>query len=88
MNAKTIESTELHQVLDDVINGLRDGSMEPNLAKEITNAAGKKINLAKAQMVYAAMWGSRVEISFFQDTKLLEVDMLPRRVLKKSNIDD
>jgi hypothetical protein len=73
MEKKPINAEELHGILDDVIYGLKDKSMPEKTAKEISNAAGKKIALVKAQIDYAMMWGGRVELNFMnsEDDKLL-----------------
>ena len=43
---------EIHQVLDNVIDGLTEGSLKHGTAAEISNAVGKKINLLKLQLEY------------------------------------
>jgi hypothetical protein len=65
-----ISADKLHSILDDVIYGLMDKSMPPGEAKEISNAAGKKIALVKAQIDYANMWGGRIDINFMSDNEL------------------
>ena len=76
MEKKPINAEDLHGILDDVIHGLRDGSLPNKTAKEISNAAGKKIALVKSQIDYAVMWGGKIEIDFMQspNDKILITD--------------
>ena len=61
---KKIDAENLHDIIDDVLYSLREGTMEKSLAKEVINAAGKKIALVKVQLDYANMWGGKVEVPF------------------------
>ena len=68
---KQLQSEDLHDILDEVLEGLRDGTLKEKTAKEISNAAGKKISLAKSQIDYASMWGGQVAIPFFSDNPVI-----------------
>ena len=69
-----IDAEALHAILDEVIYGLQDGSMKDKSAKEISNAAGKKIALVKAQLDYANMWGGKIEIPFLGTGGVISID--------------
>lgn len=44
------KANELHEILDEVIDGLRDNSIRVPKASEISNAVGKRINLIKLEL--------------------------------------
>ncbi len=58
---------ELRSELAGVFNGLKDGSLGVQAAKEMNNAAGKMINSAKAQLEYAALRKEKPTIKFLSE---------------------
>jgi len=56
--------TGLRKELMIAFEGLRDGSLEPKIAKEMNNASGKIISTAKIQLEYANLRGKKPSIPF------------------------
>jgi hypothetical protein len=56
--------TELRNSLAKVFDGLSDGSIQPSVAAEINNSAGKMINTCKIQLEYAAQRKEAPNIPF------------------------
>ena len=54
----------LRDDLSDVYSELRSGSLDPKLAKELNNTAGKIISSAKIQIEYANLRGEKPVIDF------------------------
>jgi len=61
---KTI--TVLRNELCTTFQDLKSGTIEPKIASEMNNAAGKIINTAKVQLEYATMRGVRPNIPFLK----------------------
>ncbi len=55
---------ELRNELAQVFEGLRNGSIKPGEAAEISNVAGKMINSAKVQIEYYALRKESPTINF------------------------
>ena len=62
MNAR-----QLREELAATIKSLKSGELETKTAQEITNAAGKMINSAKAECDYLQYHKSARKIGFFED---------------------
>jgi len=63
---KNIE--ELRSELGQIFTGLKTGVVDPKVASEMNNAAGKMINTVKVQLEYAALCKVTPSIPFL-DTK-------------------
>jgi len=50
-----MKTSELRETLGEVINGLRDGSIDVKVATEITNASGKILNSIKIDLAGAML---------------------------------
>ena len=59
---ETIE--KLREELSNVFYGLKNGEIEPKIAAEMNNSAGKIINTVKVQMDYANIRKETPDISF------------------------
>ena len=59
---KTI--TDLRNELLEVFEDLKDGNVEPKVAAEMNNAAGKAINTVKVQLEYAVLRKEIPKIAF------------------------
>jgi|TARA_R110000744_G_scaffold173945_2_gene292685 hypothetical protein len=58
--------TELREDLSEVFTGLRNGSVDPKVAKEINNAAGKIIHTVKVQLEYASLTKIKPRIPYIK----------------------
>lgn len=58
---------ELREAEADVMERLLAGEIEPALAKEISNAAGKILGSLKVQLAYGALSGHVPQIAFLDD---------------------
>ena len=59
---------ELRNELAHVFEGLRNGSIKPGEAAEMSNVAGKMINSAKVQIEYYALRKEQPTINFLAST--------------------
>ena len=59
---------ELRNELSEVFAGLRNGSIQPSEAAEMSNVAGKMINSAKVQIEYYALRKEQPTINFLAST--------------------
>lgn len=57
---------EVRAALTSVYNGLKDGSVKPNIACEMNNACGKIINTVKLELEYYALIKETPHIRFLQ----------------------
>ena len=57
--------SKLRDELFDVFRSVLNKSLEPKVAKEANNAAGKIISSAKAQLEYHALRKEKPKIAFF-----------------------
>lgn len=64
MSNEIRNAAELRAVLAEVISGIRDETMDTKKAEAISNAAGKMISSAKAQIEYYQMRKERPKIAF------------------------
>ena len=64
---KNIE--QLRDELSLVFQGLKDGSIKPSEAAELSNVAGKMINSAKVQIEYYALRKETPEVEFLKSSK-------------------
>jgi len=64
MSIKT--NTELRDELLKIVEGLRDGTVDIELAKQLSNAAGKVIRSAKLQLEYNLSREEKPEIDFIK----------------------
>ena len=58
--------TELREDLSEVFTGLRNGSVDPKVAKEINNAAGKIIHTGKVQLEDASLTKIKPRIPYIK----------------------
>lgn len=58
--------TDLRNELCNTFESLKTGVMEPKVAKEMNNAAGKVINTVKVQLEYATMCKKKPNIPFLK----------------------
>jgi hypothetical protein len=58
---------ELRDSLSEVFTGLRDGSVDPRVAQELANIAGKMISSAKAQLEQAELRKESPDIAFLRE---------------------
>lgn len=58
--------TELRENLADNYDQLKSGKMEPKLAKELANTAGKILTSIKTELEYNRMVGRKKKIDFMQ----------------------
>jgi len=58
--------TELRDELCKVFKGLGSGAVDPKVASEMNNSAGKIINTAKVQLEYASLRGEKPNIAFLK----------------------
>lgn len=63
---KNIE--ELREELSQVFHGLKNGTIKPNEAAELSNVAGKMINSAKVQIEYYALRKEVPEVAFLKSS--------------------
>lgn len=61
---KNIE--ELRSELANIFNGLKSGDVEPKVAAELNNSAGKMINTVKVELEYAALRKKQPKIDFLE----------------------
>jgi len=59
---------ELRDNLTEVFNGLRDGSISPQVATELNNSAGKIISSIKVELEYYGLRKESPEIEFIKQT--------------------
>lgn len=59
-----LNNTTLRADLLNVYAELRNGSLEPKLAKELNNTAGKVMNSVKIQVEYANLRGEKPDVDF------------------------
>lgn len=64
---KNIE--ELRNELSVVFQGLKDGTIKPSEAAELSNVAGKMINSAKVQIEYYALRKEVPNVEFLRSTE-------------------
>lgn len=57
---------ELRDELSKVFDGLKDGTIKPNEAAEMSNVAGKMINSTKVQIEYYALRKETPKIAFLE----------------------
>lgn len=57
---------DLREELSKVFAGLKDGTIKPGQAAEMSNVAGKMINSAKVQIDYYALRKEQPKISFLE----------------------
>ncbi len=60
---------ELRNELSKVFDGLKDGTIKPNEAAEMSNVAGKMINSTKVQIEYYALRKETPKISFLESVE-------------------
>ena len=58
--------TELRSELSKVFQELKKGEIEPKVASEMNNSAGKIINTLKVEMDYAELTGSKPDIKYLK----------------------
>lgn len=58
--------TDLRKELCKTFEGLRDGLIEPKIATEMNNSAGKIIHTVKVQLEYASLAGKKPSIVFIK----------------------
>lgn len=57
-------ATELRNSLSEAFDELRAGNIEPKVASELANIAGKMISSAKVQVEYYTIRGEKPKIAF------------------------
>lgn len=62
--------TELTKVFD----GLKDGSIPPEVATELNNTCGKIINASKVQLMYAALRQEKPSIQFLDAPQPITIE--------------
>jgi hypothetical protein len=60
---------ELRNELSKVFDGLKDGTIKPNEAAEMSNVAGKMINSTKVQIEYYALRKETPKIAFLESVE-------------------
>jgi hypothetical protein len=60
---------ELRNELSKVFDGLKDGTIKPNEAAEMSNVAGKMINSTKVQIEYYAIRKETPKIAFLESVE-------------------
>lgn len=61
-------ANELRNELSAVFAGLKDGTIKPSEAAEMSNVAGKMINSAKVQVEYYALRKEQPKIAFLESS--------------------
>jgi len=61
--------TKLRDDLFEVFENLKSGKVQPKVATEMINAAGKIINSAKVELEYYAQRKEAPTVAFFKDGK-------------------
>ena len=61
---KDLEELDLLRDKKAFFNGLKDGSLEPKIASEMNNSAGKIINSVKVQLEYSNQRKEQPDITF------------------------
>ena len=57
---------EVREQLSEVFNELRNGSLEPKIAAELNNSAGKIINTLKVELEYYSLRKEKPKIKFLE----------------------
>ena len=57
---------EVREQLTEVFKDLRDGSLEPKVASELNNSAGKIINTLKVELEYFSLRKEKPKIKFLE----------------------
>jgi hypothetical protein len=60
--------TDVRAELSKVFVGLKNGSINPSVASELNNSAGKIINSVKIELEYYALRKEKPEIEFLKNT--------------------
>lgn len=60
---------ELRASLVDLFKGLKDGTVEPKLAAEMNNTAGKIISTVKLELDYMAITGKNTRMQFMEPSE-------------------
>lgn len=58
---------ELQKELSDLFINLKEGDVEPKVASEMNNTAGKIINSIKVQLEYATLIGKTPNVKFLNE---------------------
>lgn len=76
MANKIVTYEMMHDAMHEVINGVRDDSMKPAKAKEISNACGKVITMGIGRLQFAIKNGVSIDIPELGITEM-ELSKLP-----------
>lgn len=63
---------DLRNELCSIFEQLRDGDVEPEVAKELSNVAGKIINTARTQLQYSELRKEVPNIAFLNDAQVAQ----------------
>ena len=66
-------SNEMRQALNENLSGLLTGKRKPLIVKEVNNTLGKMLSDVKNEMLQNALSGNRERISWYENTKTLEI---------------